>query len=162
MALNPYKLRSRDEKALYSFQFIGIGDLVLQDLKSYDLVIMANIPMIIGRDAKALEDYVKQGGGVLMFLGDKVKSDTYNDNLFREGKGLWSMKLSDKPLEQPEDRVLEVLGASKEHPIWQFILSDGRNNLNPMMVFKSFGFEGTPGKNSIVLATAKSEKAGTL
>lgn len=164
VALNPFKLRSRDEKALYNFHFIGISDLMSVELKNYDLVLMANIPSIVGFEAKALEDYVKQGGGVLMFLGDKVKTDTYNDNLFKEGKGLWSMKLSEKPLAQTEERVLEIVGESKEHPIWQYILSDGRNYLNPILIYKTFGFEGKPvaKRNTIVLATAKAEKSEAL
>ena len=162
LALNPFKLRSRDEKALYSFKYIGIGDLVSEDLKNYDLILMGNISSIIGIEAKALEDYVRQGGGVLMFLGDKVKPFDYNENLYHDGKGIWSMKISEKTIEQTENRVLEVLGESKEHPIWQYTLSDGRNYLNPLMVYKSFGFEGKPGKDTIVLATVKSDKVGPL
>lgn len=162
VALNPFKLRSRDEKALYSFKYVGIGDVVTEDLKNYDLIIMANIPSIVGIEAKALEDYVRAGGGILMFMGEKVSSITYNDNLYHEGKGLWSMKLTEKPLEQPQERVLEVMGESKEHPMWQYILSEGRNYLNPFLVYKSYGFEGKPGKGTMVLATAKSEKVGPL
>lgn len=162
VALNPFKLRSRDEKALYSFHYIGIGDLVSTELKSYDLILMANIPSIVAIEAKTLEDYVKQGGGILMFMGDKVRPDTYNENLYNEGKGLWSMRLSEKPLERPQERVLDIIGESNEHPIWQYILSEGRNYLNPFMVYKSYGFEGKPGKGSIVLATVKSDTAGPL
>jgi uncharacterized membrane protein len=162
LALNPFKLRSRDEKALYSFKYIGISDLVSEELNNYDLILMGNISSVIGIEAKALEDYVRQGGGVLMFLGDKVKPFDYNENLYQDGKGIWSMKLSEKLLEQTENRVLEVLGESKEHPIWQYTLSDGRNYLNPLMVYKSFGFEGKPGKDTIVLATVKSDKVGPL
>lgn len=160
VALNPFKLRSRDEKALYSFQFIGISDLMSVELKNFDLVLMANIPSIVGFEAKVLEDYVSQGGGVLMFLGEKVKTDTYNDNLYKEGKGLWSMKLAEKPIAQLEDRALEVIGQSKEHPVWQYILNDGRNYLNPILIYKTFGFEGKPvaKRNTIVLATAREDK----
>jgi len=169
VALNPFKLRSRDEKALYSFQFIGISDLMSVELKNFDLILMANIPAIVSFEAKALEEYVSQGGGVLMFLGDKVKTETYNDNLYKGGKGLWSMKLSEKPLSQPEDRVLEVVGKSNEHPIWKYILSEGRNYLNPILIYKTFGFEAVATdqttaakRNAIVLATASEEKGEAL
>ncbi len=36
----------------------------------------------------ALEDYLKQGGGVVIFGGDQVVAENYNRLLYRDGQGL--------------------------------------------------------------------------
>jgi hypothetical protein len=39
-------------------------------------------------EVSALDDYLKQGGGVVIFLGDQVFPDNYNRLLYADGKGL--------------------------------------------------------------------------
>ncbi|PCJ60900.1 MAG: hypothetical protein COA79_07515 [Planctomycetota bacterium] len=158
MALNPFPLASKDERALYKFEYIGISSLASVKLSDYDFVLIANVRDITGIDAKPLEDYVKQGGGVIMFLGPNVKLETYNNNLYKDGEGLWSFPLSEQVAESEKDKALEFNGENKEHPIWQFILSEGRNYLTPFKVFKSFTFDVKENTKAIVLGTVKSDK----
>ena len=54
----------------------------------YDAVVLCNIAQFTEAEVSALDDYLKQGGGVVVFGGDQVVADNYNRLLFADGKGL--------------------------------------------------------------------------
>lgn len=64
------------------------GRLVGRDLTPYDTVVLCNIAQFTEAEVSALDDYLKQGGGVVLFTGDQVLPENYNRLLFAEGKGL--------------------------------------------------------------------------
>ncbi|MBY0397961.1 MAG: BatA domain-containing protein, partial [Thermoleophilia bacterium] len=64
------------------------GRLAGRDLTPYDTVVLANVPQFNEAEVAGLEDYLKQGGGVVIFGGDQVLPDNYNRLLFADGKGL--------------------------------------------------------------------------
>jgi hypothetical protein len=51
------------------------------ELNGYDCVILANIAQFTGGEARILERYLRQGGGLVIFLGDQVLPEVYNDVL---------------------------------------------------------------------------------
>lgn len=51
------------------------------DLDSSDVVILADIPSIEGPSASRLLDFARRGGGVLLFLGDRVQPERYDETL---------------------------------------------------------------------------------
>jgi hypothetical protein len=64
---------------------------------TYQVVILANEGRLVNSDfevVEALEAYVRAGGAVLIFLGDRIKPDDYNRHLFREGLGILPMRLT--------------------------------------------------------------------
>ena len=86
-ALNPS--RSETERAsIYALEIAS--DLVFEDtdVKKYDLVVLANLPFLSQVKVKSLEKYVSAGGGLLIFLGDKIDRTIYNELLYRNGNGL--------------------------------------------------------------------------
>ncbi|MEW4451762.1 BatA domain-containing protein [Bremerella sp. JC817] len=48
------------------------------DLLAYDAVYLSNVPQIAPDEAAVLRGYVERGGGLVIFLGDKVRADSYN------------------------------------------------------------------------------------
>ena len=64
------------------------GQLAQQDLAPYEAVVLCNIAQFTDAEVAALEDYLKQGGGVVVFDGDQVVPENYNRLLFNDGKGL--------------------------------------------------------------------------
>jgi hypothetical protein len=64
------------------------GQLAHRELANYDAVILCNLAQFTEAEVGALEDYLKQGGGVVVFGGDQVLPENYNRLLFAEGKGL--------------------------------------------------------------------------
>ena len=60
-----------------------IGDSALFDapLENYRLVVLANVASILPEKIKALEQYVRLGGSLLIFTGEKVIPSIYNKEL---------------------------------------------------------------------------------
>ncbi len=65
-------------------------------LKNYQAIILCNLPVIPDRVLPRLTEYLRQGGGVLLFLGDRVQKDQYNRSLFRSGIPILPAPLGDK------------------------------------------------------------------
>jgi hypothetical protein len=64
------------------------GQLARHDLVNYDTVVLCNIAQFTEAEVAALDDFLKQGGGVVVFGGDQLIPDNYNRLLFADGKGL--------------------------------------------------------------------------
>jgi len=52
-------------------------------LKSYQVLVLCNVPAIPEAVLPRLTEYLRQGGGLLIFLGDRVQKDTYNRKLYQ-------------------------------------------------------------------------------
>src|SRR5262249_34574714 len=64
-----------------------------RELTPYDVVVLCNVAQFSPAEVAALEDYLKQGGGVVLFGGDQVVPESYNRLLYDEGKGLLPARL---------------------------------------------------------------------
>jgi len=64
--------------------------------RGWELVILANegrtLPMETGL-MDSLHQYIKNGGSLLIFLGDRVRAEDYNDHLFQGGEGFLPLKI---------------------------------------------------------------------
>jgi hypothetical protein len=52
-----------------------------RDLSQYDGVFLCNVARVSRDEAAVLHEYVKSGGGLIVFLGDQVVADDYNRQL---------------------------------------------------------------------------------
>jgi len=83
----------------------SVEELGKPGLDKYTVIYLLNVPRLPGRKViKSVEDYVKAGGNVVFFLGDKVDADHYNRFLHRGGKGLFPALLADQPTKEPTDK----------------------------------------------------------
>ena len=57
-------------------------------LGQHDVVILANVPQVAPAQARALEQYVYGGGGLIVAPGDLVRWDNYNRVLYRDAAGV--------------------------------------------------------------------------
>ncbi|MFO0960733.1 MAG: BatA domain-containing protein [Isosphaeraceae bacterium] len=73
----------------------GESQLRARPLSEYDVVVLANVPQFTADEAALLEAYLKQGGGLVVFLGDKVIAENYNRVLFRDGDGPLPARIGD-------------------------------------------------------------------
>jgi hypothetical protein len=88
----------------------GVEELDKPNLEKYPSIFLLNVQEISDKGLKNLEDYVKAGGNISIFLGDKVRASYYNKVLYRDGKGLFPVPLSDRPTEPlTDDQKLEKL-----------------------------------------------------
>ena len=93
--------------------------LSLNPLDGFQVIYLANVERLDESAVEALERYVKAGGGLAVFLGPRCRATFVNEELYRDGKGLFPLPLSD-PAELLVDRLektpdLEVT----DHPIFR-------------------------------------------
>ena len=82
-------------------------DLEMKDLRQFSCVYLLNVREVTAEQAKKLEEYVRDGGGVAFFMGPAVNAESYNTVLYRDGQGVFPAKLLDKPspLPTPQEAI---------------------------------------------------------
>ncbi len=88
----------------------GLADA---SLAGFHAVVLANIYRLGEPTIESLESFVRQGGGVVFFLGDQVDADLYNSTLFRGGEGLLPAEIGE--LVRPADAAHLVI-TDRLHP----------------------------------------------
>jgi hypothetical protein len=59
----------------------GESAILESELADYDCVVLSNIGRFSRDEASVLGDYLHRGGGLIVFLGDQVQLDSYNQEL---------------------------------------------------------------------------------
>ena len=102
-------------------EVIDETELEEHDLAGFHLVILANVYRVSEPAVDALERFVREGGGLIIALGDQVDADLYNAALYRDGKGLAPARLTEvKRVADPVGLVIKdrlhpaVRGLSRE------------------------------------------------
>jgi hypothetical protein len=76
-----------DEKD-FTVKPISWDALPAQDLDTYDVVILADVPTITEDQATRLDKFVRKGNGLIWFPGDKTKITSWNERSEQEGAPL--------------------------------------------------------------------------
>jgi hypothetical protein len=96
------------------------AQLAHRDLTPYDVVVLCNIPQVSEREVSALEAFLQQGGGVVVFGGDQVQAENYNRLLFASGKGLLPAEIGPTVGRAgPGEEPFGLLPLGYRHPIIQ-------------------------------------------
>lgn len=113
----------------------GTSELERPNLEQYASIYLLNVRELANdKQLKNLEDYVREGGGVAFFLGDRVtNSDYYNKKLYAGGAGIFPAPLADHPSpllgeEEKRDKLLQnlldpqfqLLIRKEDHPLFDF------------------------------------------
>ena len=78
-----------------------------QALRQYSTIFLVNVPRLTESQIKNLENYVREGGGVGIFLGPKVDPVAYNKFMYRDGEGFFPALLGQEATKPPtEDEKL--------------------------------------------------------
>jgi len=59
-----------------------------KSLSGIEVVILSNVEKLNGRPLRDLEEFVKRGGGLAIFAGPSVDSRSYDQDYWKDGKGL--------------------------------------------------------------------------
>ena len=77
---------TRDEE--FAVRSVPWLSLPAQDLKSFDVIVLSDVPDITPTQARRLEQYVREGNGLIWFAGDNVKIPEWNQRSASEGTPL--------------------------------------------------------------------------
>jgi hypothetical protein len=146
-----------------------LRDMPLESLREYRAVYLLDVPRLDEAAITKLETYVREGGGLAIFLGDQVIASSYNDSLYKNGEGLLPLELGAKELlalaeedfdEEERAPDFEVI----DHPVLA-IFASGNPAFRRGVVISTF-YEMAPGwklpatESTHVLATLR-DTAGT-
>lgn len=98
-------------------QIIAEGELPSVRLTQYDVVVLCNVGLLTEPEATLLESFVRSGGGLVILPGDRVSADSYNQRLFRDGKGILPARLGSVKVVENRDDVLTFDARGFEHPL---------------------------------------------
>ena len=85
-ALNP-EVKSAGSASQIRAEVVNESQLGTRELAPFDAVVLCNVAQFTGSEVAALDAYLKQGGGLVVFGGDQVIADNYNQQLFAVGQG---------------------------------------------------------------------------
>ncbi len=86
-ALNP-EVKSSGSASQVRAEVVNESQLGSRDLTPFDAVVLCNVAQFTGAEVTSLDAYLKQGGGLVVFGGEQVIVDNYNQRLFADGRGL--------------------------------------------------------------------------
>ncbi|NRA39900.1 MAG: VWA domain-containing protein, partial [Planctomycetes bacterium] len=153
LALNPFNDGSENEEAVYQFQNSNIGELAGEDLSQYSFVCLSAIRAISSVEATILEEYVSNGGGLIIFLGKETDVATYNANMHKAGAGLFPWELAvDSISESNENISMSIRALNFGHPVWSGLLSSENDYLKQVKLYSAYSFLSGKNDRAIPLA----------
>lgn len=107
-----------DERSIIRPEIVTERALLEADLAQYDAVFLCDVAQFTAGEARALDRYVRGGGGLVIFLGGQVQADSYNRQLGDQpgGVGLLPAKVGQLAGRKPQDPYL-FSPLNYRHPI---------------------------------------------
>src|SRR5262249_49483690 len=122
---------NRGVAAGYDLTLGVASDLERPDLERYPSIYLVNVRELNDKAVAGLENYVRNGGNVAFFLGDRVNPDFYNKMLYKNGNGVFPVPLADRPspemttderdarwIQNLEDPQYQMFVRQESHPIF--------------------------------------------
>ena len=148
-ALNP---AGQQDSSLFLPAVVIAEGLNSVALDSYQALILCNVAVIPDALVPKLRDYLRQGGGLLIFPGDRTQIDDYNLKLFESSPPILPARLKER-------KILAELGGEKvekvdvSHPALQgFADQVLKEALSSARVRGYFRFDFSPGPSLLALA----------
>lgn len=160
-ALNP---KRATESGIIPTVITAQGLVAGVELKDYDVIFLANLSRVSAEAAANLEAYVRDGGGLLLSMGDQVDVDAYNMTLgnllpkpLRTLKRLTDRSDPDAPVK------LTSLGATDhQHPIFRAFSLPGGDTLQSVQVYSYMLLEPTATTDAKTLISFKDNAPALL
>ncbi len=120
-------------------------ELVTQSLSRFRSVVFANTPNVDEAAVEKLTDFVRQGGGLWLALGDRTQPANFNQTFYRSGGGLcpWPINESAGDLDRREE-FLAIHPPEKDHPATILLSDTQRLDVDRVKVFQRFPFATAP------------------
>lgn len=104
------------DQAIVQPEVVTESMLLERDLSRYDAIFLANVGQFTSNEARVLDAYLQDGGGLVFFLGDQVQAASYNRQLggdSPDGVRVLPARL-DRPVDEAQYRFDPL---EYEHPI---------------------------------------------
>lgn len=114
-------------------------ELVDEELSDYEIVILANLDSWPAeRKISALEAFVRQGGGLAVYLGSQVEAGRYNRDFYKDGAGLLPYALGEVEGSGKEEEAFFLQPDNLNHPLTRLFKGQDVNLLRNIRFWKRF------------------------
>ena len=126
-----------------------------KNLASYQVVILANVERLTTAQARAVEQFVYDGGGLLIAPGILSRPEEYNDYLYRNGSGILPAALKE-PTADDGSAQTSLSGFDATHPVFSFL--GGRPDaFLPAVVWRYFPVDRQPAVGRVLASYASGD-----
>lgn len=87
------------------------------DLTPYDVVYLCNVSSVSPEVRDAMESFVRNGGSLVLCLGNRVLASSWNTELYRDGKGLLPARLGEVQGDEKQQRWVSLAEVQENHPM---------------------------------------------
>jgi hypothetical protein len=142
LALDPTFGSASASDPLFAIEEGFDHDLALKVFADYDWITLANLREIPEAKARELVRAVRSGTGLLLFLGNRIEPDLYNDRLFGPGEDrLLPGRLLEPRVFLDRETVFDLEIHDFRHPVLRFFADE---TIRPLLTEypKTLGFVG--------------------
>jgi hypothetical protein len=147
-------------RSVFRPDVIGTDELARRALSRYRVVVLADSGPLPAETLARLAEFVRQGGGLWVALGERTKPDAWNQALTREGGELFPLRLIE-PVGDPEDtdRFVSIRPPLTPHPATRLLGDTQRLDIDRVHVYRRHRFdtEGLLGEFAILLGADEGE-----
>jgi hypothetical protein len=141
VALTPYTFGRAKLTDLLETRTVAASQLNEAALTDARVVALANVPRLTDEQVKTLSDYVRSGGSVLIFLGNKIDMPWYNQTLHSGTSALLPMPLASLEGGSGDDRqTTRIVAQHFEHPALEVFNDRTSGNLADAEIWNWYRF----------------------
>jgi hypothetical protein len=120
IALAPFKARGQQGPDPCAVTVLPAEQWSQAQMKDYQVVVLANVERLSPAQEKGVEQFVYDGGGLLVAPGNMSRYDEYNASLYRGGAGVLPAELY-PPTSSDGSQATALLGITLDHPVFHFV-----------------------------------------
>ena len=128
---------------------IAAAGLKNRDLDEIDVIILADLPSLDGDQLTSLDRFVRQGGGVMILLGNRIDHHFYNDHLLARLCPAVIQEALGSPTQRSSYLTIDQIDG--DHPVFQVFQRDGETSFSSPRFFMAYDVE--PGEQVSALAS---------
>lgn len=118
------RLRHADgENAPVKVTHIDPSDLFREKLTEYDVVVLVDLPNVSEDFGKRLAQFTDSGGGLMVFLGDQLDAEQYNENLAGPSGPVLPARLTKVAAHDDPTEGWAIAPIKSTHPLAQVVAS---------------------------------------
>ncbi len=116
---------------------VPVSELGDQRLDDFDAVVLANVPEFPSALVTNFEQYLRRGGGLIIFPGGKVNANFYNEQLLKRANILPAALGEPRGDAAQEEKFINLQSKGYDHPIVSIWNDPGSGSLNSARFFRS-------------------------
>jgi len=118
---------------------VTAGELETVSLSKYKIIFLCNVDLVSEDRLKALEKWTADGGNLVFFPGNRVKSSDFNQLFHKDGKGLCPVRLTEMLGDPSRQTSAKFAPDPQPHPFLQVLLEADKGIFSRTNIFSWWG-----------------------